>query len=481
MVKKSHFYQLNSLSLSLNILFFIFVPSVSFSHGLNVRYELPIPLYIYLISSAFIIFVTLLFSKYFLNKYIEASKNIAERHLYNNKWIGSLGFTVILFLIYAGYYGDQGPLNNIINVLIWVWFWVGFAYLSIFSGRFWPKVNPWFSPFSFIIRSLYQFKWIKKIRRKSIREISILGIILLIIFVWFAIVYPGREVPKNLSLFLIIYSFITFLGMLIYGRVRWFAYAEIFSIYFGMLGRIGIFSPYYKNKKYNIRMPFSGILMGKGSIYSAIFIIIAVASISFDGVLETKFWYDFKVSLISNFFFIPILKLLLSWFGNLEIILDSLGIIFMPIVLALFFSLSCVKGLKYFKQDYTIKKLIIIFAPSLIPIAAAYHVAHYFSFLLIAGQLAFPLLSDPLNLGWDLFGTENYKVNPYVINAKIGWSVILFSVIVGHMGSIVISQKIAYTLVVNKKNAIKAHLPLSFFMILYTIFSLWILSEPIVH
>ena len=86
-----------------------------------------------------------------------------------------------------------------------------------------------------------------------------------------------------------------------------------------------------------------------------------------------------------------------------------------------------------------------------------------------------------MNLGWDLFGTENYKVNPYVINAKIGWSIILFSVIVGHMGSIVISQKIAYTLVVNKKNAIKAHLPLSFFMILYTIFSLWILSEPIVH
>ena len=95
--------------------------------------------------------------------------------------------------------------------------------------------------------------------------------------------------------------------------------------------------------------------------------------------------------------------------------------------------------------------------------------------------MAFPLLSDPLNLGWNLFGTVDYKVNPYIINAKIGWSVILFVVILGHIASIIISQKIAYTLVVNKKNAIKAHLPLSFFMILYTIFSLWILSEPIVH
>ena len=117
----------------------------------------------------------------------------------------------------------------------------------------------------------------------------------------------------------------------------------------------------------------------------------------------------------------------------------------------------------------------------MIPIAAAYHVAHYFSFLLIAGQLAFPLLSDPLNLGWDLFNTANYKINPFIINAKIGWSVILFSVIIGHIASIIISQKIAYTLVVNKKNAIKAHVPLSIFMILYTVFSLWILSEPIIH
>ena len=481
MVKKFHFYLLNKRYILFNTLFYFLIPSISFSHGLNVRYELPIPLYIYFLASVFIILTTLLFSKYFIDKFIKSNENIAEKHLYNNDWLGLLGFCIILFLIYVGYNGDQGPLNNIINVFIWVWFWVGFAYISIFNGRFWPKVNPWFSPFSLLIKHLYQYTWIKNIKRKSTTEVRILGIFLLMLFVWFAIVYPGREVPKNLSSFLIIYSVITFIGMLVYGRVRWFTYAEFFSIYFGMLGRLGIFNPFNKNRKNLIRLPFSGILMGKGNIYSAIFIIIAVSSISFDGLLETSFWYDFKLLLISTSFLIPIFKVLLSWFGNLEIILDTIGIIFMPLFLLIFFSLSCAKGLKYFKEGYSIKKLIVLFAPSLIPIAAAYHIAHYFSFLLIAGQLAFPLLSDPLNLGWNLFGTVDYKVNPYIINAKIGWSVILFVVILGHIASIIISQKIAYTLVVNKKNAIKAHLPLSFFMILYTIFSLWILSEPIVH
>ena len=152
----------------------------------------------------------------------------------------------------------------------------------------------------------------------------------------------------------------------------------------------------------------------------------------------------------------------------------------MPISEAIQNHPELVKGLKYYKQDYNIKSLIIIFAPSLIPIAAAYHVAHYFSFLLIAGQLAFPLISDPLNLGWDLFNTANYKINPFIINAKIGTPKIPKAPPKPPLDK-PISQKIAYTLVVNKKNAIKAHFPLSIFMILYTVFSLWILSEPIIH
>ena len=481
MVKKFHFYLLNNLSALCKTLFFIFVPTFCYGHGLNVRYELPIPLYLYLIASAFIIFITFIFSKYFINSYIKADKTISEKHLYKNKWLGIILFFILLFIIFIGFYGDQGPLNNIINVLIWVWFWVGFAYISIFSGRFWPSVNPWYAIYSIIIGRLYKFKFIKKLKRTSINEISVLSLILLVIFLWFAIVYPGRETPENLSIFIIFYSFITFLGMLIYGRNRWFLYGEIFSIYFGMLGRLGLFYPYKKFKNYNIRIPFSGVLMGKGTIYSAVFIIISVSSISFDGVLETQFWYNIKLSLISIQFLIPIFKLLSFLFGDLEIILDSMGIIFMPFVLCALYIISCIKIIKYSNQNLNIKNILVAFAPSLIPIAAAYHIAHYFSFLLIAGQLAFPLLSDPFNLGWDLFGTANYKVNPYIINAKIGWSIILITVIIGHIASIIISQKIAYTLVEDKIHAARAHLPLSFFMILYTIFSLYVLSEPIVH
>ena len=78
MVKKSHFYLLSNILL--RVISIVFFPSIAFSHGLNVRYELPIPLYMYIITSVFIIVVTIFFSKYFINKYIKSSKEISERH-----------------------------------------------------------------------------------------------------------------------------------------------------------------------------------------------------------------------------------------------------------------------------------------------------------------------------------------------------------------------------------------------------------------
>jgi len=58
------------------------------------------------------------------------------------------------------------------------------------------------------------------------------------------------------------------------------------------------------------------------------------------------------------------------------------------------------------------------FVLSLVPIAIAYHLSHYISYLLITGQQIIPLVSDPFGRGWDLFGTAAYKVDIGILNAK---------------------------------------------------------------
>ena len=52
-----------------------------------------------------------------------------------------------------------------------------------------------------------------------------------------------------------------------------------------------------------------------------------------------------------------------------------------------------------------------VFVYTLIPIAIAYHLAHFLTFFLIYGQQIIPLLSDPFGYGWDLFGTASYEVD----------------------------------------------------------------------
>ena len=57
-------------------------------------------------------------------------------------------------------------------------------------------------------------------------------------------------------------------------------------------------------------------------------------------------------------------------------------------------------------------------AAGLLPIAAGYLIAHYLTYLLIDGQLIVVAISDPLQRGWDLFGTAFYE--PDAVMAAAG-------------------------------------------------------------
>ena len=62
------------------------------------------------------------------------------------------------------------------------------------------------------------------------------------------------------------------------------------------------------------------------------------------------------------------------------------------------------------------------FAHTLIPIALAYLVAHYFSAFLYQEQAQFTyILSDPLGHGSDLFGTAGTQINYTIIGATGTW------------------------------------------------------------
>ena len=80
------------------------------------------------------------------------------------------------------------------------------------------------------------------------------------------------------------------------------------------------------------------------------------------------------------------------------------------------------------------------FAHSLVPIAFAYVVAHYFSFLVIEGQIGLSRLSDPFGRDWNLFGTRDWLVNLTLVSPTTIWYVQVFAIVAGHIGGVILAR-----------------------------------------
>jgi hypothetical protein len=120
------------------------------------------------------------------------------------------------------------------------------------------------------------------------------------------------------------------------------------------------------------------------------------------------------------------------------------------------------------------------FVTSLVPIAIAYHLAHYLSFLLINGQLLIPLASDPFGFGWNLFGSADYSPDIAVVGAKFAWYAALSAIVAGHIIAVSLAHAAALKIHGDGWSAMRSQYPMLLLMVGYTIAGLWILAQPLV-
>ena len=119
---------------------------------------------------------------------------------------------------------------------------------------------------------------------------------------------------------------------------------------------------------------------------------------------------------------------------------------------------------------------------TLVPIAIAYHLAHYLLLLMIEGQRLYGHISDPFGVGWDLFGTAGMTPDPTVVEARSLWLFSLFVIVAGHFIAVWLAHLAAHrTAGHGGRTMVAAQLPMLFLMVGYTVFSLWIIGQPIVE
>jgi hypothetical protein len=116
------------------------------------------------------------------------------------------------------------------------------------------------------------------------------------------------------------------------------------------------------------------------------------------------------------------------------------------------------------------------FAHTLIPIALAYVVAHYFSLFVFQGQASFFLISDPLGDGSDIFGTSQVAINYSVLSANAIWYTQVAALVLGHVAALVLAHDKALATWSNPRVAIRSQYWMLLVMVAFTCLGLWFLS-----
>jgi hypothetical protein len=128
------------------------------ARGFGQRYDLPLPLSLYLFGTAAAVILSFvvvgLFARYspgarFYPR-IDLLAHPLGRWLADPVLLGLLKLIAVgLFVVTvtAGFFGSQDPYRNIAPTLVWIIWWVGLAIFSAFVGDLWAVVNPWRSLF----------------------------------------------------------------------------------------------------------------------------------------------------------------------------------------------------------------------------------------------------------------------------------------------------------------------------------------------
>ena len=387
----------------------------------------------------------------------------------------ALASAVLVALVAAGLAGSRDPMVNPLPLAVWTLLWVGLTFVHALFGEVWPHVNPW-TAFARLTRRI--------LGRAGDGDHGLLtwpealggwpAVVLLALFAWFELVFPAPRDPAILAFVVAGYSVFTTAGMVLFGDAAWSRHVEFFSRFFRMvswLAPLRAVSNEDGGRSLVVTFPCARLFaVGSLSAAGVVFVVVALAAVSFDGLSRTFWWlalagenpleHPGRTALVGR---------------------NTVGLIGACASLLAFYAIAAAAG-AWWSGARAVPALQ-RFVVSIVPIAFGYHFAHYLPSFLVDAQYALKALSDPLHLGWNLLGTRDFHVTASFLthhaSVEAIWYAQVGMIVAAHVAAVVALHGLIDDSRGGWLAPVLSEIPLTILMIGYTVFGLWLLSTPV--
>ena len=451
---------------------------IPLAHGIGGVRDLPVPESFFFTTAAIVLIVSFvllgaLWRKPLLESHADGrplpsplSRIVLSRALrlvLQSFAVGLLGLALATAL-----FGTTTDLLNFAPTFVYVIFWLGLPLLSVTLGNVWSVLSPWRAIADATV-------WVLELGGRDARPVlewserwgryPAAGA--LFAFVALGLAHPRPAFPRTVGIAIALYSYWALAGMAVYGRDVWTRYGEGFAVAFGLLARIAPFA--VRDGRVVARWPFTGLGGAERVAGTLVFVAVMLGSTSFDGFARTSTWQNVLGDVQGHFAGSSVRVVdLATTFVNVAALTAFVAGVVVTYLAAVWAARALVHAERSLVPDFVLP---------LVPIAAAYMVAHYFSLFLIQGQFIFTLISDPFSRGWDLFGTVDFAPNVTIVSPDTVWYVQVAALVVGHVAGLAIAHDRAVALFADRRAALRSQYPMLALMVLYTVGGLWLLSR----
>ncbi|WP_461021715.1 hypothetical protein [Thalassiella azotivora] len=425
------------------------------AHGIGSRADLPLPFGLTVAAAAVVLVVSFLLLAV-LWREPRLDGGTAGRPLprgvvaaLGSRWLrataAGAGLLLTGWVLVAMLWGPQDARNPL-PFVVYVLLWVGLVPLSLLLGpSTWARLNP--------VRTTHAL--LCRLARVDPRQGVLAlpdswgwwpGALAVLAFVWLELVAPDNTEVGTLRLVVLVYLVVQLLAGFLLGS-GWFARGDAFEVWSSTFGRL---SPLGRRDDGTLvlRSPLAGPDQVRPEPGLVALVVVILGSTAYDSVREHPRY-------VSTVQALPVWR----WLADTAGLLGVLGVVGVALVLASW-AAARVAG-------RPVVGTATLFAPSVIPVALGYVVAHYYSLLVLEGQNAVLRLADPLALGWSPLGLGGRVADPSLVSPGVVAGVQVAVVVLGHVLGVVLAHDRAVRLFPGPRAAL-SQVPLLLLMVLYT-------------